>query len=64
MLALASAPQGLNSTLVIIIIAAVIVAAFWRTILKIAIAAVIIGFVLLFVTSLLDIVQGLHALIP
>lgn len=64
MLALASAPQGLNSTLILLIIAAVIVAAFWRPILKIGIAAVIIGFVFVFVTSVLDIVHSLHTLIP
>jgi hypothetical protein len=63
MLALASASQGLNSTLILIIIAAVIVAAFWRFILKIGIAAIIIGFLFLLVTSLLDILHGLNALI-
>jgi hypothetical protein len=64
MLAIASASQGQNPTLTLIIIAAVVVAAFWRTILKIGIAAVTIGFVFLLVTGLLDIVHGLHALIP
>jgi hypothetical protein len=64
MMALASAPQGLNPTLILIIIAAVIVAAFWRPILKIGIAAVMIGFVFVFVTDLLDIVHSLHTLIP
>jgi len=64
MLALASAPQGQNPTLIIIIIAAVVVAAFWRTVLKIGIVAVVIGFVFLLVTSLLEILHGLHALIP
>jgi|HubBroStandDraft_2_1064218.scaffolds.fasta_scaffold6301157_1 hypothetical protein len=54
----------MNSTLVIIIIAAVIVAAFWRPVLKIGVAAVIIGFAFLFVTGLLDIVHSLRALIP
>jgi hypothetical protein len=63
MLALASASQGLNSTLIVIIIAAVVVAAFWRMILKIGIAALIIGFVFLLVTSMLDILHGLHALL-
>ena len=53
MLALASAPQGLNSTLILIIIAAVVAAAFWRTVLKIVIAASVIGFVFMFVTGLL-----------
>lgn len=64
MLALASAPQGLNPTLILIIIAAVVVAAFWQTILKIVIAALIIGFVFLFITDLLDVVHSLHALVP
>jgi hypothetical protein len=64
MLALASASPGQNPTLILIIIAAVVVAAFWRTILKIGIAAVMIGFVFLLVNGLLDIVHGLHALIP
>jgi hypothetical protein len=64
MMALASALQGLNSTLVFIIIAAVIVAFFWRPILKIGIAAAIIGFVFLYVTGLLYIVHRLHTLIP
>jgi len=64
MLALASAPQGLNPPLVLIIIAAVIVTVFWRPILKIAIAAMIIGFVFLFVTGILDVLHNLHALIP
>jgi hypothetical protein len=63
MLALASASQGLNSTLIVIIIAAVVVAVFWRMILKIGIAALIIGFVFLLVTSMLDILHGLHTLL-
>jgi hypothetical protein len=64
MLAVASAPQGQNPTLALILIAAVVVAAFWRTVLKIGIAAAIIGFVFLLVSSLLEILHALHALIP
>lgn len=64
MLALASASPGQNPTLIIIIIAAVVIAAFWRTILKVGISAVIIGFVFLLITGLLDIIHSLHALIP
>jgi hypothetical protein len=64
MLALASASQGQSPTLILIIIAAVIVAAFWRTVLKIGVAAVIIGFVFLLVSGLLEVAHGLHALIP
>jgi hypothetical protein len=58
-----TAPQGENP-LVLIIIAAVVVAAFWRTIVKIGIAAVIIGFVFLLVSGMLEILYALHALIP
>jgi hypothetical protein len=64
MLALASASQGSNPTLILIIIAAVIVAFFWRTIVKIGIAAVLIGFAFLLVTGLLDFLHGLRALVP
>lgn len=65
MLALASAPPGQNSALILlIIIAAVVVAVCWQTILKIGIAALIIGFLFLLVTGLLEIIHGLHALIP
>ena len=62
-MALASASHGQNP-LVLIIIAAVVVAAFWRAIVKIGIAALIIGFVFLLVTGMLDILHALHALIP
>jgi hypothetical protein len=64
MLALASASQGQNPTLILIIIAAVIVAAFWRTILTIGCAAAIIGFVFLLVIGLLEILHALHTLVP
>lgn len=48
----------------LLIIATVILTVFWKTLLKLIIAALIIGFVFLCVTSVLDIVHGLHALIP
>lgn len=65
MLALAaSASHGPNPTLIVILIAAVVVAAFWQTILKIFIAALIIGFLFLFITGTLDVVHLLRALIP
>ena len=63
MLALATASPGQNSTLILIIIAAVIAAAFWRAILKVGIAMIIIGLAFLLVTSLLDILHGLQALL-
>lgn len=63
MLALAaSASHGQNPALILIIIGAVLVATFWQTILKIAIAALIIGFLYLFITGTVDVVHMLHAL--
>jgi len=53
-----------TTTLILIIIAAVVLAAFWRPILKIGIAVIIVGFLFLLVSGLLEIMHGLHALIP
>ena len=64
MLALASASQGLNPTLVVLIIAAVVVAAFWRAILKIGVAAILIGFLFLVVSGSLEVLHAMRALIP
>ena len=64
MLALATAQPGQNPTLILIIIAAVAVAAFWRPILKVGIAAVIIGIATLLVSGLLEVAHALHGLIP
>jgi hypothetical protein len=64
MLALASAQQGQNPTLVLFLIAVVAVAAFWRAILAFGIAALVVGFVFLLVTIWLDTIHGLHVLIP
>lgn len=64
MLALASASQGQNSTLVVLIIAAVVVAVFWQILLRIGIAAMIIGFVFVLVSGLLEILHTLRGLIP
>ena len=64
MLALASASQGLNPTLVVLIIAAVVVAAFWRAIVKVGIAAIIVGFLFLVVSGALDVLHAVRAFIP
>ena len=50
--------------LVLIIIAVVIVAAFWKTLFKVLIAALVIGFVFLCATGVLDIMHAVHTLIP
>jgi hypothetical protein len=64
MLALASTQQGQNPTLVLFLIIVVVVAVCWRAILAIGIAAITVGFVFLLVTISVDILHGLHALIP
>jgi hypothetical protein len=64
MLALASVQQGQNPTLVLFLIVVVAVAVFWRAILAIGIAAIIVGFLFLLVTIWADAIHGLHALIP
>jgi hypothetical protein len=63
-LALASAQQGQNPTLVLFLIAVVAVAVFWRAIVAFGIAALVVGFVFLLVTIWLDAIHGLHVLIP
>jgi hypothetical protein len=50
--------------LVVIVIAAVVVAAFWRMILKVGLAALVIGFMFLLVSGVLDVLHVLRALIP
>jgi hypothetical protein len=64
MLALVAASQGQNPILVVIVIATVVVAVFWRAILKVGIAALVIGFMFLLVSGALDVLHVLHALIP
>lgn len=64
MLALATASQGQNPILIVIVIAAVVVAVFWRAILKVGMAALVIGFMFLLVNGLLHVVHALHALFP
>lgn len=50
--------------LILIAIGVIVVYAFWRTIFKIAIIALIIGYVFLVVTSTQDIVHVLRMLLP
>ena len=53
-----------SSTLILIVISVLVVYAFWRTIFKVAIIALIVGYVFLLVTGTLDIVHALRALLP
>lgn len=60
----AQAAAGLSPTLVILIIATVVVAFFWRVLIKIGLAAICVGFAFLMVTGLLEFFHGLRSLIP
>jgi hypothetical protein len=64
MLALASAVQGHYLTPIVILVAAVIVAFFWQPILRIGIAALVIGLLFLLATGTIDLIHALHALLP
>ncbi len=64
MLALSSGSPSLSPTLIFIIIAAVILAVFWRAVLRIGIAAIVIGFMFLLVSGVLDILHTLRGLFP
>ena len=55
--------MALSPTLILVIIGVLVVYAFWRTIFKVVIIALIIGFVFLVVTSTLDIVHVLRGLL-
>lgn len=55
--------MALSPTLILVIIGVIVVYAFWRTIFKVVIIALIIGFVFLLVTSTLDIVHVLRAML-
>lgn len=62
--ALSQTAPGASPTLILIIIAAVILIVFWQAILKFGIAVLIIGFVFLLVSGVLDVAHVLHALVP
>ncbi len=62
MLAFAIASSGQNYTLFLLLIA-IVVAFFWRAIVKVGMAAIIVGFAFLYVTGLLYVLHGLHALL-
>jgi len=64
MLALPPGSASLSPTFIVIIIAAVILAVFWQTLLNIGIAALVIGFLFVLVSGVLDILHALRGLIP
>jgi hypothetical protein len=60
MLALATAAHGQDPTHILIILAAVGAAIFWRALIKIGLALVIIGFFILLITGASELLRGLH----
>lgn len=55
---------GANPSLVIFLIAAIAMAAFWRALIKIGIAMLVLGILLLAFESGSALISGLHAIIP
>jgi hypothetical protein len=55
--------MALSPTLILIVIGVLVVYAFWRTIFKAAIIALVVGYVFLLVTGTLDIVHVLRVLL-
>jgi hypothetical protein len=65
MLALASAAHGgIGQSETLFIIAAIAVAAFWRALIKVGLAVLLIGFLLLFFEGASAVLHGLQAIIP
>lgn len=64
MLALATAAHGQDSAQILVLLAAVAAAIFWRSLLKIGLAIVVIGFFLMLATTVTALIHGLHLLIP
>lgn len=60
MFALATAAHGQDSTQLLIILAAVGAAIFWRALIKIGLAFVIIGFFVLLITGAMELLRGFH----
>lgn len=64
MLALAMAVHGQNPSTILIILAAVAAAVFWRVLIKVGIALVVILFALLLVTGTSAVLQEIRLVIP
>jgi hypothetical protein len=65
MLALASAAHGgVAQSETLFIIVAIAVAAFWKALVKIGLAVLVIGFLFLMFSGASALVHGVHALIP
>jgi hypothetical protein len=64
MLAVAAAAHGQDHTQILLILAAIALAMFWKAALKIGLALIVVGFVVVLVKGDTTIIHGLRALIP
>jgi hypothetical protein len=64
MLAVAAAAHGQDHTQILLILAAIALAMFWKAALKLGLALIVIGFVVVLVKGDTTILHGLRALIP
>ena len=62
--AVAAAQGGQNPAFVLILIAAVGVAVFWRSLVKVGLALVVVLFAVLLFVSMAAVIHGIHLLIP
>ena len=64
MLAVAAAAHGQDHTQILLILAAIALAMFWKAAIKLGLALIIVGFVVVLVKGDTTILHGLRALIP
>lgn len=64
MLAVAAAAHGLDHTQILLILAAIALAMFWKVAIKLGLALIVVGFVVVLVKGDAILIHGLHALIP
>jgi hypothetical protein len=64
MLAVAAAAHGQANPQILIILAVIALAMFWRVAIKIAVALLVVGFVMVVAKGDTTLIHGLHALIP
>jgi hypothetical protein len=64
MLAVATAAHGLDHTQILLILAAIALAMFWKAAIKLGLALIVVGFVVVLVKGDAILIHGLHALIP
>lgn len=64
MLAVAAAAHGQDHTQILLILAAIALAMFWKTAIKLGLALIVVGFVVVLFKGDTTLIHGLRALIP